>query len=1083
MVKSSAYTLLVALFLTSPGWAQSTFGSITGTVTDASGAVMPGARITITNADTGVARHVPSGGDGVYTVADVLPGTYRLAVDAKGFSAFERSGIVLYAGQAVNLDVRLSVGTSASRIDVNAAPPVIDTEPATTTFTKTGQHLADTPLLKRQSHSDLGFAVYNPGTGVYGSANIFANGARQLDAYMSTEGIVEMADPDGVGGGQISPALDSIAEITYTLANSAAEFKTPVEYTFVTKSGANQFHGGAFYEYNDGGAMNARSFFSATAPPFHIYNDYALNVGGPIRKNKTFFFFDMESESNHTETIVTDNTPLVPWRSGNFGSTNIKNPLTGVAFPNNQIPASLINPIALAAQNYFYPTPDYGAATLQAGNWRGIHKTRSTPKVFDERLDQNFGEHDAVFGRSTYRPIGSLTGSAYMPPLGTGVQQRNSSTAVLSWTHTFSPGLINEARGGFARNYNRYYPDLVGSDILSQIGLPGITTKGIHGLPYFTITGLTGTNQSSDGLSLDTDFEVTDNVSWVHSGHAMKFGLDVIRDQIGGYTVPNIYGTYNFTGAYSGAAYADFLLGLPQTVGLSIPTPNQYQRGTTWSMYAQDQWKATPRLTLSYGLRWELPGPYYDKYGRIFSFNPANGALVLPDNGVASINSFYPNNIPVQTATQAGYPDNSLIQFRKMNFYPRIGAAYKVTADGKTAVRGGYGIYGNTIYGSIAQSLVGGPFSGSETITNAITNGTPLITLNNPFGGAGKTAALQNVTGINPDITVPYTQQWNLTVERQIGSIGLSAAYIGSHSVGLLYPRNYNQPLPGLAKFGGFLYPGLNTITWVENGGGESYNSLQLSATKTLGSGVSFQSGFTWAHDMTDQLDSGTFDGQLIQNAYNRNVERGNNTYTVRLRWFSDVVYVLPLGSGKRFLNHMPRIGNAVLGGWRLSSTMTLQTGQFFTPSFAGSDPSNTNHIGGRPDVIPGVSTIPTGGQSIADWINLGAFEVPGCPGATPVCGSPASLGRFGDAGNNILVGPPMRNVDFALQKDFHPIERILLNFEVQATDAFNHPNFGNPSANISSPATGATITATLTNYLQGSGAARAIYVMLRLKF
>ena len=158
-----------------------------------------------------------------------------------------------------------------------------------------------------------------------------------------------------------------------------------------------------------------------------------------------------------------------------------------------------------------------------------------------------------------------------MPPFGTGVQNRNSSTAIISWTHTFSPGLINEVRGGFARNYNRYYPDLVGSDILSQIGLTGISTKGIHGLPYFTITGLTGTNQSSDGLSLDTDFQVTDNVSWVHGPHAMKFGIDVIRDLIGGYTVPNIYGTYNFTGAYSGAAYADFLLGLPQTTGLSIP--------------------------------------------------------------------------------------------------------------------------------------------------------------------------------------------------------------------------------------------------------------------------------------------------------------------------------------------------------------------------------------------------------------------------------------------------------------------------------------------------------------------------------
>ncbi len=1072
--------LFAALSLVRSGLAQSTFGSVTGTVTDASGAVMPAAGITVTNTDTNVSRRVPTGADGVYTVADLLPGNYRLQVDARGFGPSERTGIVLYAGQSVNVDVQLSVGTATSKVDVSAAAPVIATETATTTYTKTGEHLDAMPVLGRQSHGDLGFAVYNPGAGVNGSANIFANGARQLDAYMSTEGIVEMADPDGVGGGQIGPDLDSVAEITYTLANSAAEFKTPVNYTIVTKSGTNQFHGGLFYEYN-GGVMNARTFFAATVP-FRVYNDYVLSLGGPIRRNKTFFFGDFDSENSHGETVVTANTPLVSWRSGNFGSTNIRNPLTSVAFPNNQIPSSLINPIALAAQNYFYPSPNFGPATLQSGNWRGIHKTIGTPKAFDGRLDQNFGEHDAVFGRSTYRHGAATTGTAFMPPLGTGIQNRNSSTAIISWTHTFNPGLINEARGGFARNYNRYYPDLVGSDILSQIGLGGIAAKGIHGLPYFTITGVNGTNQSSDGLSLDTDFQVTDNVSWVHGGHAMKFGVDAIRDLIGGYTVPNIYGSYNFTGAYSGAAYADFLLGLPQTTGLSIPTPNQYQRGVMWAAYAQDQWKVTPRLTLNYGLRWELPGPYYDKYGRLFSFDPRNGALVLPGNGISSVNPYYPNNIPIESATQAGYPDNTLMQFRKLNFYPRLGAAYKLTSDGKTAIRAGYGIYGNTIYGSIAQSLVGGPFSGSSTITNAITNGIPLVTLSNPFSATGKGAALQNVTGINPDITVPYTEQWNVTVERQVGSIGLSVAYVGSHSVGLLYPRNINQPLPGLAKFSGFLYPGLNTITWVENGGGESYHSLQLAASKTLGKGLTFTTGFTWAHDVTDQLDSGNFDGQLIQNAYDRHVERANNTYTVRRRLFGVAVWAVPVGSGQAFFNHMPRVANAVLGGWRLSSTLTLQTGQFFTPSFSGFDPSNTSHIGGRPDTIPGMSVTPSG-QGIANWINLGAFAIPGCPLSTPVCSSPANVGRFGTAGNNILVGPPMRNVDFALMKDFHPVERFLLEFEVQATDAFNHTNFGNPSGNISSPATGSVITSTLVNYLQGSGAARAVYAMLRVKF
>jgi hypothetical protein len=230
-------------------------------------------------------------------------------------------------------------------------------------------------------------------------------------------------------------------------------------------------------------------------------------------------------------------------------------------------------------------------------------------------------------------------------------------------------------------------------------------------------------------------------------------------------------------------------------------------------------------------------------------------------------------------------------------------------------------------------------------------------------------------------------------------------------------------------------------------------------------------------------LDSGGFAGQIIQNAYDRTVERGNNTYNPRKRFFTDVSWLLPVGAGQRFFSHMPKVADTILGGWRLSAIVTMQTGQFFTPKFAAIDPSNTNNPGGRPDVIPGVSVIPAGGQDISNWVNLAAFAIPGCPAATPVCNNPANVGRFGNAGNTILVGPPMRNLDLAVLKDFRIRERVVLQFDGNFGNIFNHPNFGNPTANISTPATGSTITATLGNYLQGSPAARAIYFMLRLKF
>jgi hypothetical protein len=352
----------------------------------------------------------------------------------------------------------------------------------------------------------------------------------------------------------------------------------------------------------------------------------------------------------------------------------------------------------------------------------------------------------------------------------------------------------------------------------------------------------------------------------------------------------------------------------------------------------------------------------------------------------------------------------------------------------------------------------------------------PLVTFTNPYGvnAVGKAAALQNVTGVYPNIRTPYTQQWNVTLEKQVASLGLSVSYIGSHSVALLYPRNLNQPMPSTIPFttSRYFYPALNTVTWVENGGSESYNSLQLSAQRSVGKNLTFMTAFTWAKDLTDQLDNANFTGQMIQNAYDRDSERANNTYTVPLRFFGDVVYTLPFGKGQAFASHMPRLPNALFGGWRLSSTFVLQSGQFFTPKFAGTDPSNTNNPGGRPDVVPGVSVIPSGGQSINQWINLAAFAIP-----------PANAGRFGNAGNNILQGPPMRNIDLALIKEFHVTERIVTQFTAQAGNVLNHPNFGNPTANISTPATGATITSLLTNYLQGSSPARTLYFMLRVRF
>lgn len=327
---------LASLHLPSPASAQTTFGSITGVVTDPSGGAVPRASVTVVNQDTGFTRSDLTSANGVFSVTDLLPGTYRVRVEGKGFSSQERQGVSLSANHVVNVDFSLSVGATATQIDVQGAPPLINTETSTTSFVKIDTQMLDTALLVRQNNSNQGFAIYNPGVGVNDSGNYYASGARQIDMYWTNDGIVEMQDLTGSGGGPIAPNIENVAEMNFTLANAPAEFKSASSVTTVSKSGTNGFHGSLFYDYN-GSRFNSRSFFAKTVP-FVVYNDFAASMGGPIRKNKTFFFADFEGSRRHNVAVLASNAPLPQWQTGDFSGLlasgkTIKNPFTGQPFP------------------------------------------------------------------------------------------------------------------------------------------------------------------------------------------------------------------------------------------------------------------------------------------------------------------------------------------------------------------------------------------------------------------------------------------------------------------------------------------------------------------------------------------------------------------------------------------------------------------------------------------------------------------------------------------------------------------------------------------------------------------------------
>lgn len=784
--------------------------------------------------------------------------------------------------------------------------------------------------------------------------------------------------------------------------------------------------------------------------------------------------------------------PLPAWRNGDFNGTSqtVRDPSNGQPFAGNVVPASRINPVSARIQNYIYPLPNTGAPGTLTNNWTQnvISQTGFTHyNRIDARGDYNVTSRDTLFVRISWMRVPYYSAQLY--PLAR-LQTRYAQSAVLSYNRILSPNAVNEFRMGATYHRNYFVANVTGSDLLSQFGIQGVPTVGVKTASYFSITGLTAFNPSQGSNyyndNPDTSFEWIDNVSWTKGRHMMKFGFDALRERYNGNSINyTVYGVYNFTGAYTGAGYPDFLLGIPQTTSLALPSPDRALRGNTFGLYAQDQFRVSSSLTLTYGIRWELPQPYSDGRGQLYTYNPATGGLVVPDAGQKLINTFYPKSIPIMVASQAGYP-NSLVNRDLKNIEPRVGFAYKLFGSEKTVLRGGYGIYANLLYSPLASSLTGGPYAGSVSYFNSITNGVPLFSFPSPFLPTG-TTAVQNVTGVNPDLRTPYTQQWNLTIERQLGSLGLRASYAGSRSINLLYLRNLNEPAPSTTPFSTALFPNqlFNTINYYDNGGTDFYNALELLVQKRLGTNLTFNTGFTWAKGLTDAQDTGggggSFAGQLLQNQFCRTCEKSNNQLIPARRWYGYAVYMLPVGKGQRFLSDAHGFVQGFLGGWQTSWTAVLQTGSYFTPSFSTFDPSNTGVIGGVPDRIPGVPLYPAS-QEVNHWFNPAAFSVPGCSASNPVCSNPANIGRFGNSGWNYLVGPPLRNLDFGLSKEFALRETMALRFTMTMVNALNHPSFTNPNANISTPSSVGVISG-LRGALLGEPTARNIDFILQLRF
>jgi len=1070
-------TLAILVTLSFPLFAQVTVGNIVGTVSTPGGAVLPNASVTIVNEGTNVARRVSTDAKGDYQAADLNPGTYTVRVEAAGFSQFRSTGVVVAAQQTVRIDVDLKMGTTSATVTVNAGAPVIQTDMPSIASTVGSETLANTSsnlLSTSDATGDSGLLFYTsllPGGSQAGSSFDWSMyGSRGGEAYYNVDGISSNSALYGNMVGPSLPPFGMIQEVAYSAVDNKAELGQLLNISVITQSGTNKFHGDLFDNYANS-ALDARNYFSNSLGRL-IQNDFGANIGGPILRDKWFFFASGEFLRQAQPISINPSVPTMAMRAGDFSSllqgpnpVIINNPYTGAPFADNTIPSYMLDSAALKWQEMFYPEPNFGAPGNFIANFRGTYPQHVYTNRYYLRSDYTFSQSNSMFARVGYIRSSPEVLDSGLPPSLTGyrVQKRHTWQGVISDTWIVTPRMINVAKVGFTHTANDFGGALRGQAIVDDLGITGfqVAPADNTGIPSVYTSDFTSPYQLPQSAPTEQTVQFVDQLTYQRGSHTFKTGVEFRPMQADQYFNPT-FGSFSFDGAYTNFGYADFLLGLPQTTSYTYPRSPQYARLWYLSAFAQDDWKVKSNLTLFYGVRYDYNSPAVDKYNVIASFNPANGAIVVPTESIArnDINPVFPSQIPIQTAQDAGFPQRSMRDGFKLAIYPRLGFAYRPFKNDSTVIRGGYGIYNDELSAALFSYLYGGPFGVSVGYTNNIVNGSPLISFQRPInssaGGIG--AGAVNIQTFNRDLRNPYAQQFNLTLEQNIGfNTGLRLSYIGTRAVKLVYARNINQVHASTTPFSQSAtpYPLFYSAYLFDNGGYENYNALSAEVTRSFRGGFSYEAGFTWAKNLTDDDDTlanGIDGGVTAEDSYNLSRQKGNAKYDPRVSFVSNLIWELPIGHGKRLLNG-DSYASRMIGGWRISGAYLAQSGDFLTPGFSGPDPSNTNQFSGAAQRVS-QSTLPVGTRSITNWFNPAAFAIP-------------QSGTFGSGAFGTIEGPRMNVVNLALFKTFSIFRETQLEIKGSFTNVLNHTNFGDPDVTITDAGVG-QITSTTANSFGG---------------
>jgi hypothetical protein len=1011
---------------------QTSLSTLRGVAQDHTGSVVPSVQLTLLHTERGLQRSVITNQAGEFEVPDLPPGTYRLTATAPGFKTFIADDILLEGNQVRRIDVALQIGEVSTQVSVSAGAAVISTEGSKIATGFTNRRIEESPIHGDGRNSILVLTTMP-----------FIQSFSLYELRIAGQNTSQMAtamDGHTTDGRSTSINQMDIQEAQAVPVNSSAEYSRVGNLNMVPKSGGNQWHGQYTY-WQQNSTFGARNTFNPAKPATkdHTYN---ANLSGPIFRNRTFFFVSFGGQRFPGGTYYLRTVPTAAMRAGDFSQVSrtniIRDPSTGQPFPNNLIPANRISPVALKVNEKYLPAPNRGAADSLSNNFDFFHPYPAdaiSTGARALRIDHQLSGKNTINGRTTLPGTGTPYLLVTTYPAFKWTRNRAGHMIVINDTHIFSPTLVNSFR--FGQQYSmsadgrevKGYKPLDGAEIVKDLGIQGISTE-VHGqgVPRMTISGYTALDTTFGGEPVEDIYNrgFYNAITWSKGRHIIKAGGEQkFYSNYGGRIPVGTWGDFSFDGTYSGHAYADFLLGIPRSSArIDRPLIKRTRKDSESGLFITDTFKVTSRLTVDAGLRWEHFGPARFEDGLMYNWDPATGNIIIENGALGSVSPLFPRNqITLVEGRAKERPSNTL-------FRPRVGGAYRISD--KTVVRGGYGLFTLTL-GRFAEALAGGPFQLSETFFNEVRNGQPLFQMPNPIPPGSGSIAAQSTTGYPIDTDQGRLHQFNLSIERQIGANGFRLSYVGSRSVGMNYGINLNKPQPSLIPFAASRrpYPQFVNTTYTRRDGKQNYNALNFQVIRKVGSLI-FDNHWTWTSNLVNN--------QSIEDPYAA-LRWSNDPNTSTHRLVLNVTWEIPVGRGRRFLPSARGVVDHVLGGWSLYWLSLMETGLRFSPSFSGADPSNTNTSGGLPDRIAD-GNLPNDRKALNRWFDPSAFAVP-------------PRGRYGNSAPFVLVGPGLNNQGVTMMKTFRLTERVRWMFGMALENAFNHPNYAIPNANVSSNSAG----------------------------